>query len=158
MNEYTNGNGPLNIAERGMQSQMSSFASTSDREPWKALHDEAMACARFDDYLKLGIDAIESIFEWDRLYSDAALDGLVEWSASHDNSVSQGMRTWLSRAQHADTIILVFERARCSMQHASRFRELIREVQWLLLPETEKFDSDQIAALRDDAVDMLRGA
>lgn len=125
-------------------------------EQWRQNHDAAMQCRDFELLLKLGIDVYETLGRLDTAVSAAALRG--ERGQADLEAVDDLYRIWLALTSAAAVELRLseFEQAGFHVEFSKAFRTAHREVQGILTPDAEFFRGDDLADIRDDAIDSHR--
>lgn len=133
------------------------FASEA-AERWKADHRDAMACLGLEQTLALGIAIYDQLIALDLAIREAMLSR--EEASAVDLEVLDLLvgliRRWLEPCQKFDRRVARFEALGFEVEGAEEFRKRWAEAKWNLKPADEAFDSPEMVALRDKAIDGLR--
>jgi hypothetical protein len=144
---------PLSRAEgkvRGFEDDLAEI------EPWKPLHDEAMACREIEYLLSRGVAAYRFLASVEEEWRERVLRGERAFSREDRDRFETCLRGWLVPCEKVERLVSELESRGYSVENAVEFRECHAEAKWLLARPEEVFDRPAFVAARDQAIDAHR--
>lgn len=132
------------------------LSAYQDAEPWKVEHDARMECFQIEDAITAGNALFALVSEYDFQWHERVMSGVWPYSEASERPPEALYRLWLGAAER------VLERAetRTREGHAIKgleeYRDNVREARGVLTPDDDFFTSEELADLRDAAIEDHR--
>jgi hypothetical protein len=104
-------------------------AYSENAELWKPDHDLAMACGRFEDLLRAGVESLQQIVAYHQAWQEQVLSGQHEPDLSMDQAIWDMYAWWLRPVHRMKTELRFFERQGFKVEHAVEFRDALQKLQ-----------------------------
>lgn len=104
-------------------------AYSENAEAWKPDHDLAMACGRFEDLLRTGIESLREIVAYHQVWQEQVLSGQHEPDLAMDQAIWDMYAWWLRPWQRVKRELRFFERQGFKVEHAAEFRDALQKLQ-----------------------------
>lgn len=125
-------------------------------QQWKADHQEALGCYKFEDILARGVQVFGLIVNTDENWRAAICAGRIQFEEAARDEILAAFRLWLQPCDAILQHLAYFEGAGFDVKHAYDFRSCVRECQGILTPDEQFFVDDRLVELRDEALDQHR--
>jgi hypothetical protein len=151
----TSGKGDKSMIQTARLLQDQLKLAESQAEAWKADYEDARDCHVLEFLLRTWLRLLEDIEDLDNKVRLLVLRGEAEVNA--EDAAADFYQHWF---QAATKTLLPFlthmEEKGYQVERAVEFRNAYREVQGILTPDGEFFSGEQVAGLRDKAIDAHR--
>jgi hypothetical protein len=147
------------LSEGNFMSDILQVASQTEEyvgsiERWNADHQAAMHCYKVEETVELGNRVFDAIVAFDEAWRRRVMRGELPFSPVLHSLIRALFQRW--HAPCAEVLMAVEElRSQgFSIKEAEEFEHRCQEAAGILTPDSEFFDSDKLARLRDEAIDQ----
>jgi hypothetical protein len=122
-------------------------------EAWKPAHRSAMRCRDLEARLAFGVFTFGQIGRADEEWRREVYAGKLPFSEEVETTIGDAYRSWARVCDSYLQAIAKLEAEGYEVEHAEEFRRCAREVRGILTNDEDFFASDELATLRDEALE-----
>ena len=145
-----------NSAFQVVRIAIASYRRQARKESWKADHDAAMKCYRFEEMLWAANGVFDAITQFDENHRARVFSGEIEYDADHSGVIKEAYRWWLGPSEGFKQAIERYRGRFGEVSNSEEFLSRCREAQGILTDDAEFFSGDALTQLRDEAIDAFR--
>lgn len=128
-----------------------------ESELWKSDHEEAMRYFDFCDHLNTGIHLYNEICRLDENWRESVHSQKCPYDSSQHRRIMALFLTLARVAFDVEGQLLPKYESQFGVQDGAEFRKVCRELRGIVSEDASFFDSEALAALRDEALEAVDG-
>ncbi len=125
-------------------------------ENWQQAHYQAIACRDLEDELLRGVKLFDFLCAEEEKWRSDVLNHREQYSPTLEKFFLALFELWSRPCQSLLEAIARVQAGGFEVEHAAEFESRCREVKGILTADHEFFDSDELAEVRDKAIDDHR--
>lgn len=128
-----------------------------DVDEWKRLHDDVKQdCWVWEDMVDRANDIFSRFLNLDVDIQQAIFAGRMPFNEDIDRQMRDLLRSWLELGEQLLPEVLRLEQKYGQVDGATRLRVSMAEAKGMLTPDVEFFGKDELAGIRDKAIEEHR--